>query len=140
MGADYMKPLPAPDADSAPFWEACRRHELRLQRCRDCGRFRFPPHPLCPHCRSDRSEWVKSAGRGRVYSWIVVVHPVPGDVYRADVPYVVALVELTEGVRIASNIVGCDPHAVTADMPVEVIFDDVTDAVTLPRFRPAAPR
>jgi uncharacterized OB-fold protein len=134
---DYLKPVPATDPDSAPFWAGCREHRLLLQQCNACGAFRYPPGPLCPHCRGRESEWVQSAGRGRVYSWIVVTHPVPKEVYAADVPYVVALIELDEGVRIASNIVGCAPADVRGDMRVEVRFDDLAPGVTLPRFTPA---
>ena len=134
---DYLKPVPAPDPDSAPFWAGCREHRLMLQKCGACGAFRYPPGPLCPHCRAREARWVQSAGRGKVYSWIVVTHPVPKEVYAADVPYVVALIELDEGVRIASNIVGCTPAEVRGDMRVEVRFDEVAPGVTLPRFGPA---
>lgn len=130
------RPLPASDPDSGPFWEGCRRHELLLQKCRACESTRFPPARLCAECGSEESEWIEASGRGRIYSWIVVVHPVPREVYADEVPYVVALVELDEGVRIPTNIVGCEPHEVTADMPVMVTFDDVSDDVTLPKFRP----
>lgn len=133
---EYVRPLPEPDPDSAPFWEGCRAHRLLLQRCRDCGAWRFPPGRWCAGCRSPRSAWHDASGRGRVYSWIVVTHPVPREVYAAEVPYVVALIELEEGVRMPTNLVGCDPHAVAAAMPVEVVFDDVTPEVTLPKFRP----
>ena len=135
--SDYLKPVPAPDPDSAPFWAGCRDHRLMLLKCVACGAFRYPPGPVCPHCRARESEWVQSPGRGKVYSWIVVTHPVPKEVYAADVPYVVALIELDEGVRIASNIVGCAPADVCGDMRVEVRFDDVAPGVTLPRFVPA---
>lgn len=133
----YNKPLPAPDPDSAPFWEGTRAHELRLQRCDDCGTHRYPAGPHCPACRSTRATWIRASGRGKVYSWIVVVHPVPKEVYHQEVPYAVALIDLAEGVRMASNIVGCDPRAITADMPVEVVFDAVTADVTLPKFKQA---
>lgn len=135
MGA-YQKPLPVPDAISATYWEACRRHELILQRCVRCGTFRFPPTSRCSRCGSGDTGWSRACGTGKVYSWNVVVHPIPEDVYAEDVPYVVALVELDEGVRMPTNLVDCDPHRIEADMPVEVVFDDVTEAVTLPKFRP----
>lgn len=138
MGA-YQKPLPVRDAISAPYWEACRRHELILQRCAGCGSFRFPPASMCSRCRSGKTEWSRASGKGKVFSWNVVVHPIPHAVYAQDVPYVVALVELDEGVRMPTNIVDCDPHRIEADMPVEVVFDDVTEAVTLPKFRPVRP-
>jgi uncharacterized OB-fold protein len=133
----YGKPLPVPDPDSQLFWQGCKRHKLLLQRCADCGRYRYPPAPVCAHCRSRAAEWREASGRGRVYSWIVVHHPVPREVYAAEVPYVVALIELEEGVRIASNVVGCAADAVAADMPVSVTFEDVNETISLPKFRPA---
>ena len=139
MSAAYGKPLPVPDPDSAPFWAGCRERKLLLQRCGACGRHRFPANPMCPQCRSTRAEWVQASGHGTVFSWIVVRHPVPREVYAGDVPYVVALVALAEGVRMPSNIVGCAPEAVAAGMAVEVTFEAVSPEVTLPRFRPVAP-
>jgi len=79
---------------------------------------------------------IESCGHGRVFSWIVVRHPVPREVYAADVPYIVALVTLDEGVRIPSNIVGVEPERITADMPVRVKFVRVTPEITLPLFEP----
>jgi uncharacterized OB-fold protein len=130
------KPMPVPDADSRPFWEGCREHRLKIERCADCKTARFPPARLCPHCRSSRSEWITASGRGTVFSWIVVRHPVPKDIYAGEVPYVVALVELEEGVRMPTNVVGCAPEAIRAGMPVEVVFEEVSAEITLPRFRP----
>lgn len=134
--AEYLRPLPLPDPDSAPFWKGCREHRLMLQRCAACAQHRYPPHAYCPSCRSPDVEWVASSGRGSVFSWIVVTHPVPREVFESEVPYVVALIELDEGVRIASNIVGCAPGDVYAGMRVGVWFDDVTPETTLPKFRP----
>jgi uncharacterized OB-fold protein len=132
---EYKKPLPVPSELSAPFWEACRRHELVIQRCQNCKAFRCPPAVLCPECLSEKVEWKKVSGRGKVFSFVVfrrVYHPA----FETDLPYTVALVELEEGARLVSNIVGCPPEQVVCDMPVEVIFDDVTPEVTLPKFRP----
>lgn len=133
----YAKPVPVPDADTRPFWDGCREGKLLLQRCDACSRFRFPPGETCPGCGSDRASWIESSGRGSVFSWIVVTHPVPREIYAPDVPYVVALVDLAEGVRMATNIVGCQPGSIVAAMPVEVVFDRVSETVVLPRFRPA---
>jgi uncharacterized OB-fold protein len=80
---------------------------------------------------------VKASGRGTVYSWIVVERPIPAEVYGDDVPYVVALIELDEGVRLPSNLIDCAPAEITGGLAVEVVFDDVTPEVTLPKFRPA---
>ena len=134
----HPKPVPAEDHLSAPYWEGCRAHELRLQRCDACGTHRFPPGPLCTSCRSPAATWVRSSGRGRVYSWIVVRHPVPADIYAQDVPYAVALVDLDEGVRMPTNIVDCPVDSIAADMPVEVRFRDVDATLSLPVFAPFA--
>jgi uncharacterized protein len=132
----YAKPLPVLDSETQPFWEGCRQGKLRLQRCTQCGHVRFPPIRFCAKCRSVEHEWIDSSGRGRVFSWIVVRHPVPRDVYAQDVPYVVALITLDEGVRIPSNIVGIAPEKVTANMPVRVTFRQATAEITLPLFEP----
>lgn len=134
----YPKPVPALDPESTPFWEGCRQHKLLIQRCTDCGHPRFPATSYCAHCQSGRHEWIAASGRGKIFSWIVVRHPVPGDIYAADVPYVVALVDLDEGVRMTGTIVGCTPEAVAANMPVQVGFSDVTPEITLPHFSPIA--
>jgi hypothetical protein len=133
-----MKPLPAPDPESAPFWEACKAHTLKIVRCLDCGHVRFPPTSFCPHCQSARHKWVEASGKATVFSWIVVRHPVPKDVYAGDVPYIVALVTLEEGVRMPTNIIDCAPEAVTANMKLTVRFRDVTPEISLPVFAPAA--
>lgn len=133
---EFSKPIPVPDSDSEPFWTGCREGRLRVQRCRQCKTLRFPARQFCAECHSGDSDWIDVSGRGRVYSWIVVVHPVPREVYGGDVPYVVALVDLAEGVRMASNIIGCDPHAVVAGMELEVTFEDGPNGMVLPKFRP----
>jgi uncharacterized OB-fold protein len=132
----YEKPLPVLDPESTPFWEACHDHKLKIVRCLDCGTVRFPPTSFCPNCNSAKLEWIEASGKATVFSWIVVRHPVPKDVYALDVPYVVALVTLEEGVRMPTNIVGCAPEEVTAYMPLKVQFRDVTPEITLPVFAP----
>ena len=134
----YPKPVPVLDVETRPFWEACQRGRLMLQRCMDCGHIRFPPTRFCSRCRSVKCEWIESKGHGRVFSWIVVRHPVPREVYAQEVPYVVALIDLDEGVRIPSNIIDCKPEDVSAGMPVSVVFRAVTPEVTLPLFQPIA--
>ena len=133
----YPKPLPVLDPETRPFWEACRQGRLLLQCCAECGHPRFPPTRYCSRCNSAECEWIESKGEGTVFSWIVVRHPVPRDVYAQDVPYVVALVELAEGVRIPSNIVECTPEDISAGMLVKVVFRPVTADITLPLFEPA---
>jgi uncharacterized OB-fold protein len=132
----YKKPQPRFDEESKGFWEACQRHELYIQKCRSCGARRYYPRALCPSCLSDDTDWELSSGRGTVYTYTVTYqNQAPG--FREELPYVLAYVELSEGVRLLSNIVGCPPEAVKIGMPVQVTFDDVTSEVTLPKFKPA---
>ncbi len=131
----YKKPLPRVDEESRGFWEALARHELYVQRCGACRETRFYPRALCPACLSPDIEWLRSAGRGTVYSF-TVTHQNQAPGFREELPYVLAVVELDERPRLMTNVVGCAPDAVTVGMPVEVVFDDVTPDVTLAKFRP----
>jgi uncharacterized OB-fold protein len=133
----YKKPLPKPNADTRPFWEGCREHQLRFQRCGHCGHVRWPPSVICPACHVSETEWIVASGKGRVYSF-AVYHVAFHSAFKDDVPYVTAAVELAEGPRILTNIVGCSPSEVKCDMPVQVVWDDVTDEFSLPKFKPAA--
>lgn len=135
--AASAKPIPEADSESKPFWDGVRDHVLLIQECRHCGKRRLPATTYCPACRSSESAWVKASGRGRVFSWIVVHHPVPREAYAEEVPYVVALIELDEGVRIVSNIVGTDASCVAADMKVQVVFEGAPECGTLPKFTAA---
>ncbi len=131
-----IRPLPEADPDSAPFWEGVSRGELLLQRCGECATFRFPPGETCPHCLSREADWRPASGRGRVFSWIVVRHPIPREIFADQVPYIVALIELEEGVRIASNLVNIDPGDVSDGMPVAVTFRHVAPDRILHAFEP----
>jgi len=131
----YRKPLPRIDEESRGYWEALARHELYFQRCRDCGAKRFYPRALCPACLSSATEWIRASGRGTVYSF-TVTHQNQAPGFREELPYVLAIVELDEGVRMMTNVVGCAPDAVRVGMPVQVVFEDVTAEITLPKFRP----
>jgi uncharacterized protein len=142
MSADqtYGKPLPVADPVTAPFWESVRAHAMRLQRCTGCGRWIFYPRGLCPHCFSDDLAWEPVAGTGVVHAF-TIVHRHPSPAFNAEIPYVVALIELDEGARLLSNLVEVapDPAEVRVGLPVEVVYDDVTAEVTLPKFRPRRP-
>jgi uncharacterized OB-fold protein len=133
----YKKPLPRVDEESKGFWEACQRHELYVQKCRNCGALRYYLRALCPTCLSDEVEWVLSSGRGTVYTYTVTQQNQAAG-FREELPYVLAYVELEEGVRILTNIVGCAPEDVRIGMGVEVVFEDVTSEATLPKFKPTA--
>ncbi len=132
----YRKPLPRITPDNRAFWEAARRHELRLPRCQDCKRFWWPPGPVCPECLSERYEWTRASGRGTISSW-VVFHTLYFPSFADDLPYAVVQVELEEGPRLISNLVGIKNEEVRTGMPVEVVFDDVTPEISIPRFRRA---
>ena len=129
------KPLPSPDADSAAFWAGMRDGRLLLQHCLACGHVQYYQQGICRSCGSDRLEHRAASGRGRVYSYSVV-HRAPGPAFKADTPYAVLLVELEEGPRMISSLVGVDPSVVAIDMAVELVFDPVTEHLTLPRFKP----
>ena len=132
----YAKPLPRIDEESKGFWEACQRHELYVQRCGACAAVRYYPRALCPSCLSERVEWIRCSGKGTVYTF-TATHQNQANGFRDALPYVMAYVELDEGVRMLTNIVGCDADAVHIGMRVEVAFEDATDDVTLPKFKPA---
>ncbi|WP_019119703.1 Zn-ribbon domain-containing OB-fold protein [Brevibacillus massiliensis] len=125
-------PKPVIDDDSRPFWEGLKRGELLIQRCGDCNRSIFYPRALCPHCFSERIAWEKASGRGRIYSY-TVVHRAFGP-YADETPYFVAIVELEEGVRMMTRILG-DREKIAIDNRVEVIFEQVDDDLTLPYFQ-----
>ena len=129
--------LPAIDRDSLPFWEGTRAGELRVQRCRGCGAYRWPARAICNRCRSFEGEWVALSGRGKVIGW-VTTHQVFARAFQDEVPYRTVLVELAEQNDL--QMVGrLTPEAVEprAGMAVEAIFEPVTEDVTLVNWRPA---
>ncbi len=138
MAGGYDKPLPGPSPESLPYWDGAREHRLLVQKCADCGRHWHPPSTLCPGCGSRQNDWVAASGKGRVYSF-VTYHRVYNKGWKDELPYVVAVIELEEGARLLSNVIGIEPDDVVCDMAVQVVFDDVTGDVTLPKFRPADP-
>ena len=131
----YSKPLPIVNEENRGHWDAARSGEFRLQRCLDCNFIRYPIAPVCPQCLSTRAEWAHLSGRGVVGSW-VVFHKAYWPGFKPDLPFVVAQIELEEGPRYTSNLLGIAPADVRIGMPVEVVFEAVTDQITLPKFRP----
>jgi hypothetical protein len=132
------RPLPRIDEETRGFWEACARHELYVQRCRACRTFRHPPRAVCPACLSSEIEWVRASGRGTVYSF-TVTHQNQAPGFRERLPYVLAVVELDCGVRLMTNVVDTPPASVRIGMPVEVVWEDVTEDISLPLFRGGVP-
>ena len=135
--ADYKKPLPTPDPVTQPFWDSLKEHAIKLQKCGGCNTFIFYPRALCPSCGSDDLAWTAVSGKGVVHAF-TIPHRHPNRVFMEGGPFVVALIELEEGARLMSNLVEVDPtpEAVKVGMAVEIVYDDVTDEVTLPKFRP----
>jgi uncharacterized OB-fold protein len=128
-------PVPVPSPIAAPFWDGCRHGELRFQRCEGCGTAVFNPSPVCPACRGRRLAWEASAGRGRLYTWTVVWRP-QTPAFRT--PYAPAVVDVDEGFRLVTAIVGCRPGDLRAGMALAVSFHPAGDGVVLPYFRPSA--
>jgi len=136
-------PLPAIDEDSAGFWEGTAAGELRIQRCTNCGRLRFPPRPMCPYCNSLAYEWAPMSGRGRIWSF-VVPHPPLLPAFAELAPYNVVLVELDEDptIRLVGNLLDgpdgaineVDPSTIRIGEPVQVVFQPAGEDVVLPRW------
>jgi uncharacterized OB-fold protein len=130
---DYKKPIPTITDDLRPFFTAAKRHELVVQRCRGCGAYRFPPRELCSSCLSREADWVPVSGRGEIFSYNVM-HQVYHPGFADAVPYAVVVVRLDEGAKMTSNLVGVKPEDIRIGMRVHVVFEDITDEVTLPKF------
>ena len=121
-----------PDGDDEFFWDGVAQGHLFLRSCARCGRLQHPPSPMCPSCHSLKWTTRQASGRGTVYSWIVSHHPTEADA----LPRIVVLVDLEEGVRLVSNLLGVAPADVRNGMAVELCFENY-DGVALPQFRPA---
>jgi uncharacterized OB-fold protein len=133
--AESARARPKPTPETRHFWEGTRAGELRLQRCDACAHVYFPPRPFCPACGGRKVSVFRASGKGKLYSYVIHHRPVPG----FTPPYSIAVVELEEGPRMMTNIVGCPqtPEALELDMKVEVAFERLDDHITLPLFRPA---
>lgn len=132
----YKKPLPELNADTKPFWDGCREHQLRFQKCQICNHVRWPASILCPRCYSSDTDWVIASGKGKVYTF-VVFHYAYHKAFKNDLPYVAAVVELEEGPHLLTNIVDCNSEEVSCGMPVEVKWEDINKRFSLPKFKPA---
>jgi uncharacterized protein len=126
--------LPQPTPETQHFWDGCKQGELRLQRCVKCSKSYFPPRPFCPGCGSRDVETYKASGKGVLWSYVINHRPRP-DIGKD--PHSIAVVQLSEGPRMMTNIVGCPqtPEALVLDMPVEVTFETFGE-IALPFFQP----
>lgn len=127
--------LPTPTPETQHYWDGAKAGELRLQRCDACEHVYFPPRPFCPACSSRNVSVFRASGRGTLHSYVINHMKTPG----FEPPYAIAVVELEEGPRLMSNILECPatPEALVLDMPLEVTFEEVSDEITLPQFKPA---
>ncbi len=128
------RPLPVPTPETQHFWDGCKQGELRLQKCDDCRQVYFPPRPFCPACSSRSVSVFAASGRGTLASYVINNRPHPS----FGEPHSIAIVDLEEGVRMASNVVDCPqtPEALELDMPLQVKFEVVSEDITLPLFTP----
>lgn len=136
MTSEGSRPRPHPSADSQPYWDGAKRHELMLPFCRSCSEFFFYPRAFCPRDFSWDIEWRRVSGRGVLHAFTIIHRAFqPG----FDTPYVTALVQLEEGVRLMANLLDVepDPAAIEIGMPVEVVFENLDDQWTIPQFKPA---
>jgi hypothetical protein len=136
---DVRKPLPAITSEAKPFWDAAAQNKLVMQHCKDCGAWVWTPRPLCNECGSAGVEWTPMSGKGEVYSFTVirqVVGRAASKAFEPDIPYVVAWVDLDEGPRMITNIVGCAVEKVKLGMKVSVTFEQASKEVWLPKFKP----
>ena len=133
----YRKPVPVATPESDFFWDKTRKHELWIQKCVDCDTAFFYPRMICPDCLEDKIEWFKTSGKGFLYTYMINHRPPPG--FEDEAPYAIAIVQLDEGPRMMTNIVGIDntPENLVLDMPLEVVFEDIVDDMSLPKWRPA---
>ena len=133
----YTKPLPLITETSKVFYDGCKRGELLYQFCQTCDEVIWLPKQFCPKCMSRDLEWKPSTGKGKIYMFTVTSDFCPPQ-FMEDLPYAVAVIRMDEGYKMMSNIVECDFDALRIDMPVEVVFEPVTEEITLPKFRPVS--
>ena len=133
---EYTRPIPVADEASKPFFDGANEGKLMLVKCSQCGTHRLPGRERCLDCWSTESEWAQASGKGKLYTY-GIMHQKYHPAFAEETPYNYALVELDEGPRLVTNIVDCEPDDLKTDMPVEAVFDHVSDEATLIRFRPA---
>jgi len=133
MSSTNTTPVPVPRPETIHFWEGCKVGEFRLQKCNSCGKIIFYPRAICTECMSQDLSWIKSTGKGQVYTFSIHFR---GATPAFKTPYVVALVDLEEGVRVMTNIINCDVNDVKIGMNVKVTFESLTDEISLPKFEP----
>ena len=127
-------PSPMADAITLPWWEAAAEHRLVVQRCTACGHTRLPPAPVCSECRSEDSDWKEVPGRGEVYTYTTVHRPIAAG---QELPFIIAVIALEDsgGLRMISNLVDVEPGGLSVGAAVEVVWEDMSPDLAVPRFR-----
>jgi uncharacterized OB-fold protein len=128
----YDSPIPEITTTSKPFWDGAKKHQLMVYKCLNCGAC-YSPLTDCMCCNKPEMEWIPASGKGKIYTFITY-HTAYNLKWKNHVPYNVAWIELDEGPIMMSNVVGCKNEDIYINMPVKVIFDDINDEVTLPKF------
>ena len=134
--AELARALPRPTPETKPYWDGLKDHKLLIQRCNSCKRAYFYPRPFCPKCFTFDVQWFEASGKAKLYSFVINHRPAPGF---GPEPYVIAIVELDEGPRMMSNLIGIDPdpNKIRCDMRLQIAYEDVSGEITRPKFRPA---
>ncbi len=131
-----QKPVPVMQPWSKEFWTGANKGKLLVQHCQDCQANIFFPKKVCPECWSENLTWIEASGKAKVYSYTEMVDMVE-PVFWGDLPYIVAMVDLPEGIRMTSRIVNCNPENVQIGMNLKVVFEQLTDDISMPYFQPA---
>ena len=136
--AEPGKPLPRVTSLTRPFWEAAAQKRLVIQRCTKCEEYVWCPRPACTECGCDQLTWTPVSGRGSVFSFTVIRQVIArgANAFEKEIPYVVAWIDLDEGPRLCSNVVDCPLDQIVIGMPVEVLFEEASPEISLPKFRP----
>jgi uncharacterized OB-fold protein len=137
MSQAVSKPIPIPDEITAPFYDGARAGRLMLQHCPSCNGWSFPVRERCPHCFAGGLQWRQASGRGVLYTF-AIMHQVMNPGFAGAVPYNVSQIDLEEGVRMVSNVIGVANDALRIGMRLEAVFEDVGNGVSVPKFRPVA--
>lgn len=136
MTTELAKPLPAPTPVTRPFWDGLAEGRVRIQKCEDCRAWVFYPRSRCSRCLSDRLRWEEVSGEGTLYTFTVARQPTSPH-FAEDVPQLIAVVELNEGVRLTTNLVNVTEADLRVGMRVKPCFDRVSEDVTLLKYQPA---
>lgn len=134
LSMSIERPLPKPTEYTRPYWESAKQNKLVIQKCSSCESLQFYPRPYCISCLSDEMDWVEVSGRGTIYTY-TINHRSPNSYMQDKVPYVVAIIELEEGIRMMANIIDSVLDKVEIGAHVHVVFENINEDITIPQFK-----